>query len=817
MNIDDTNISSIAQMQAQKLYTAQYKVHLQKAQRIESQYNAQRDRLGKLTLVQLKKKQELISSESNHWKELEKTYKEIGLATTDLNNQLLNTRFSVIEESQLSRINNLKEEIINLNSSVNSGSEESIELLNEKLRLLQREEQSLARVTQLFKDEGMQLNKVKAAVAEQGMQQAEVNKQVKWTAKLFSQLKEKIVDIASEPLVFGATAALSLRKNLEGAYGTTKEMFTEMGLSIGNVIDLSGELWTGWKAGLKFGASWTDNWKIMKEIGKQFGSLKTAHMSLVTDAIELQKFYGMSEDRAVELLKTFSNISDGTSETVKSLKAFTIEFSNISNVIPSTVMADLAANSEFIAKYTSDGGKDMIKFAVHARQLGLEMSDVASATEGLLDIESSIRGELEASVLLGKQINLQKARELMFAGKTDEAMVEMVKQAGSLEEFNSMNVIQRKALAGAMGLSVDKLQTMVANQENLGNLTGEYNKKNNMTAKIMTGIGSTIKRFATKENIGFWVSLAGNISEVTQGLGAFSVMAKKSGSLILDFVTFIPRMIAKLIMWSAAKMGLNAATAAEVSLHSANVAAINSETTAQMGLNVAKGAGKKGGLMSMNPTNLIKGAAALVIMSGALWVTAKALQEFVKVDWKQLALAGVAIVGLAGLMAGISLLWAPILIGAGVFAAMGVSLLIFGTAMSAAGYGAIMLANGLSQLMSINFGHLLTMSSVFTTLAISLAALSASMIAIGTVGAVLSPLIKAIQPEMISSNKISATKQSNKESTNVVNKENIDLLKSLNNKLEQLIVVTSKTKNINIDGKKINKAIADLIPSYNQA
>gem|GEM_PF-5255719 len=148
---------------------------------------------------------------------------------------------------------------------------------------------------------------------------------------------------------------------------------------------------------------------------------------------------------------------------------------------------------------------------------------------------------------------------------------------------------------------------------------------------------------------------------------------------------------------------------------------------------------------------------------------------------------------------------------------MGVSLLIFGTAMSAAGYGAIMLANGLSQLMSINFGHLLTMSSVFTTLAISLAALSASTIAIGTVGAVLSPLIKAIQPEMISSNKISATKQSNKESTNVVNKENIDLLKSLNNKLEQLIVVTSKTKNINIDGKKINKAIADLIPSYNQA
>jgi hypothetical protein len=72
--------------------------------------------------------------------------------------------------------------------------------------------------------------------------QGAVNEQVSWSVRLFEQLKEKVIDIASQPLVFGATAALSLRKNLEGAYDTTKEMFTEMGLSVGNILGLSGEL-----------------------------------------------------------------------------------------------------------------------------------------------------------------------------------------------------------------------------------------------------------------------------------------------------------------------------------------------------------------------------------------------------------------------------------------------------------------------------------------------------------------------------------------------------------------------------------------------
>lgn len=50
----------------------------------------------------------------------------------------------------------------------------------------------------------------------------------------------------------------------------------------------------------------------------------------------------------------------------------------------------------------------------------------------------------------------------------------------------------------------------------------------------------------------------------------------------------------------------------------------------------------------MNTTDMIKGAAAMVILAGALWVFAKALQEFDKLEngWETLAMAGVSMVGL---------------------------------------------------------------------------------------------------------------------------------------------------------------------------
>jgi len=94
----------------------------------------------------------------------------------------------------------------------------------------------------------------------------------------------------------------------------------------------------------------------------------------------------------------------------------------------------------------------------------------------LLDIETSITKELEASVLLGRQINLSRAREYALMGDIEGATKAVVQQLGTVDQFNKLNIIQRQSLAEAIGVSVDDLSRMVNRQDMLNKSTGKFSQ-----------------------------------------------------------------------------------------------------------------------------------------------------------------------------------------------------------------------------------------------------------------------------------------------------------------------------------------------------
>jgi hypothetical protein len=55
------------------------------------------------------------------------------------------------------------------------------------------------------------------------------------------------------------------------------------------------------------------------------------------------------------------------------------------------------------------------------------------------------------------------------------------------------------------------------------------------------------------------------------------------------------------------------------------------------------------GVAAFGKASVIKGAAAMLILSGALYTTGKALQEFANINWDEIGKAGVALLGLAGI------------------------------------------------------------------------------------------------------------------------------------------------------------------------
>ena len=93
------------------------------------------------------------------------------------------------------------------------------------------------------------------------------------------------------------------------------------------------------------------------------------------------------------------------------------------------------------------------------------MAAIDQMMTSILDIETSIEKEMQVSVLLGRQISFDRARQLAMAGDTVGATKAILQQVGGIAEFEKMSVIQRKALADAAGVDLATMQSMIGNKE----------------------------------------------------------------------------------------------------------------------------------------------------------------------------------------------------------------------------------------------------------------------------------------------------------------------------------------------------------------
>ncbi len=137
------------------------------------------------------------------------------------------------------------------------------------------------------------------------------------------------------------------------------------------------------------------------------------------------------------------------------------------------VLKDISKVSKATTLSLGMSTAELSKAVSTAKALGMEMSQVEGIADGLLDFESSIANEMKAELLLGKNINLEKARQAALNNDIATVAEEIAKQAGSAAEFGEMNRIQQQALADAVGMSREELAKSLFVQEQIGNLTGE--------------------------------------------------------------------------------------------------------------------------------------------------------------------------------------------------------------------------------------------------------------------------------------------------------------------------------------------------------
>jgi hypothetical protein len=203
------------------------------------------------------------------------------------------------------------------------------------------------------------------------------------------------------------------------------------------------------------------NQRLNDLMGTQVGYSKT----ILVDQVELKKRAGLSNEE-LERMAEFSFLTGKSQKSIyESVNAQGKPIFSNRKILQET----LKISGRLSANYKNDPVA-LAQAVSKAQALGMTLEQTRKTADGLLNFEQSISDELNAELLIGKDIQLDKARELALQGKTAEATEEVLKQVGGLAEFQKLNVIQQEAIAKLTGQTADEFADQASKREQLNKL-----------------------------------------------------------------------------------------------------------------------------------------------------------------------------------------------------------------------------------------------------------------------------------------------------------------------------------------------------------
>lgn len=364
-------------------------------------------------------------------------------------------------------------------------------------------------------------------------------------AKHVSKVGVKFAAAGAAVGIIGAGIALAI-KSLRFASDLTDKFGAKFGVIGTQTSDFKSDLQSASVEVISLGKGADDVAEVVGTLSSEFGiGLETA-VGLSEQILDTAVATGMATGEATKLFGTLMTIGGLTADQTEDLTESTYQLAAQNRVNPAAVMQDIAGSSELIAKFGASNLDSISKAAVKARALGTNLSSVASAAEGFLDFQSSLTAEFEAEVLLGRNLELTRARQLSLAGDLDGVLDEIVKNVGSEEKLNKMNVIQRRALAKALNMDVQQLTKIVslqgknvAKQKEFADLAGDdgmsaltniMNTIKEIGAGVLLNLGEPLENalISIKENF----FTPENIAKVKEGLTSIVQIIKNIASFI---------------------------------------------------------------------------------------------------------------------------------------------------------------------------------------------------------------------------------------------------------------------------------------------
>jgi O6-methylguanine-DNA--protein-cysteine methyltransferase len=274
------------------------------------------------------------------------------------------------------------------------------------------------------------------------------------------------------PLLVIALAIAAAVKLFEGALELDKEV-TEMARGLGTSREeaehVHHELLDIGRTTKVVGASAEALGESYMELAKSMGVSQLANKEMAETQVYLKKQIGMSADEASSF-QQMSMAGGKTAEQNLAVIQAGVEGMTGGLMNYKEVAKDIGNSSKAVQASYKGNIAALTKAVVTAKKFGMTLDQTKKSADSILDVESSLEAEMKANVLTGKNMNLNAARELALKGDTAGAMEEMMNQAGGYDDLMKMAPYQQKAVAEAMGMTVDEMIKGAEHQKNLNDM-----------------------------------------------------------------------------------------------------------------------------------------------------------------------------------------------------------------------------------------------------------------------------------------------------------------------------------------------------------
>ena len=372
---------------------------------------------------------------------------DVSLSTLDVNNRAKLLAFD--EESQLEAIRNAKSDIRDLEDEGTEEAKKQVKILKAQVSMAEQQVVAvgkLAKKAQAAKAASDKLKESSMGILD--------NIEGSWM-----MMKEFTKAALANPVVAIAAAGVLAGKAIEMMVNFAATFRDNMGASLNQSKSLAGSMALAKAESMALGY---EVGQIANTLVNEFGDMSMVSEATVMQLGRMEKILGVSPEHSAKLLSSMMKVGGQSEEIALNNLKSTSALAEANGIPVGKLFEDMASASEEMAAYGGENLDNMKRAAIEARKMGVTLATTLKITDKLLDFEGSIASEMEASLMIGKQLNFNRARQLALEGDVAGAAKDVVAQIGGQAEFAKMNVLQRRALADSIGVSVEEMSKLAS-------------------------------------------------------------------------------------------------------------------------------------------------------------------------------------------------------------------------------------------------------------------------------------------------------------------------------------------------------------------